>query len=87
MIDTSTGVFCKGCSIAPLNDELVQSLALQTKLSPSEQASKEIYEERLTRCAGCSSFMPRYTCLMNGAIVHIFALKNINACPHPERKW
>ena len=87
MIEVETGAGCKACSIAPLDDELVRSLAYQMDLMPSEQVSREEYERRISLCAQCSSFMPRYTCLMNGAIVHILALKKKNSCPHPDKKW
>lgn len=87
MTAVETGAGCKACSIAPLDDELVQSLADQMDLLPSEQSSPQEYEERLALCSQCSSFMPRYTCLMNGSIVHILALKKKNCCPNPDKKW
>ncbi len=87
MITKENGAGCKACSIAPLDDELVQSLAYQMDLTDGEQSSKEEYDKRIARCAVCSFFMPRYTCLMNGAIVHILALKKSSSCPHPDKKW
>jgi len=87
MIEVETRAGCKACSIALLDDELVQSLADQMDLMPSEQSSPQEYESRLSICSKCSSFMPRYTCLMNGAIVHILALKKKSVCPHPEKLW
>ncbi len=87
MIKVETRVGCKACSLAPLDDDLIQSLAYQMDLMPSEQSSPEEYKERLAHCATCKSFMPRYTCLMNGTIVHILALKKKNTCPHPNKKW
>ena len=40
MIEVETRAGCKACSIAPLDDELVQSLADQMDLMPSEQVSR-----------------------------------------------
>ncbi|SFT15422.1 hypothetical protein SAMN05428962_4758 [Paenibacillus sp. BC26] len=80
---------CKGCS-ASVHVEEAQLQRILSKLAmhPGDCVSDAQYEDRLSKCEGCSSLQYGTTCAHCGCFVKVRAKLAAKGCPHPSgSRW
>lgn len=91
MATRSETELCKGCtaSVHVSESELEQLEEAYTESNTGkEEASRELYRERLAACRSCDGFIYGTTCRYCGCLIPLKAKVLEATCPYPfEPKW
>ena len=81
---------CPGCAhrLDLLTPEKITALAAEIRIEPSDEASEDVYQNRIAVCNECEALQGNVLCFHCGCFIFFRARSAQNYCPHPiGDKW